>query len=263
MTTEDPGVGSATTPDVIGSLKAEEQHLRGRGRQILGITGDEARVPLLTDMRQSGASLYPLTVLSLMSIIQSLGLVAFNLVAPDIAQNLGISISVIATINLVSVLAVTAATLPVAALVQNHPRRALLVLTTGVAGAVCTVYLGFVVNEWGLVVGLVAVGILSGSATVLHTPLLMDSYPPSTRVRVFSIYNGAARVSGVLGPLLVAVCTGVLGLTWRGVFVISGLACLIGMAFCLRLRDPGFGRFDVGRVQKLVQDESSRHRRAA
>ena len=249
---------TADGSDVINELQADERRLRNEGREALGVSGrEEKRVPLREVMRQSGTTWYPLRALSLMAIIQSLGLLAFNLQAPDVAQALGMSITVIATINLVSVLAVTFATLPTAALVQNRPRRAVLVVSTGIAGGICTICMGYVVNEWGLVVTLITVGILTGAVGVLHQPLLMDSYPPTMRVRAFAVYNGAGRVSIVLGPLLVALCTGVLGLTWRGTFLVMGLASLVGMAFCLRLRDPGFGRFDVGRVQEVVRTESA------
>jgi ABC-type branched-subunit amino acid transport system ATPase component len=262
MAIEETRAPEATGGDVISDLQAEEQRMRDQGRRAMGVTGTEERLPLREVMRQSGTTWYPLGALSLMSIIQSLGLLAFNLQAPDVAQALGMSVTVIATINLVSVLAITLATLPTAALVQNRPRRAFLVISTGIAGGIATICMGYVVNEWGLVVTLIAVGILTGAVGVLHQPLLMDSYPPTMRVRVFAVYNGAGRFSIVIGPLLVALCTGILGLTWRGTFLVMGVASLVGMAFCLRLKDPGFGRFDVGRVQEAVRAESAATNRA-
>jgi len=240
--------------DVIQDLRREELRLRAAGRAALGVTGDETRVPMREAIRQSGVGWYPLGALSVMSIVQAFGPLAFALQAPDIAQALGISISVIATINLLSVLASTLATLPAAALVQNHPRRAFLSVSTAFVGAVFVAATGFVINQWGLAVVLLVSGVLTGSVAVLHQPLLIDSYPTSVRVRTLSFYNGAARISIVLGPLMVAVCTGVLGLTWRGVFVVSGALCFVGILFCLRLRDPGFGKFDVAKVQELVRD---------
>jgi ABC-type branched-subunit amino acid transport system ATPase component len=250
--TGDDASQTAPDSDVILEIHREESRLRTAGREALGVTGVETRTPMREALRASGAHWYPLGALSAMAIVQSFGPLAFALQSPDIAQALGMSVSVIATINLISVLAITLATLPTAALVQNRPRRALLCLVTGLAGSIFIVATAFVVNEWGLVFVLIASGILTGSVSVLHSPLLMDSYPPGVRVRVFSFYNVAGRLSGVLGPLMVALCTGLLDLTWRGVFAVSGALCFIGMLFCLRLRDPGFGRYDVGKIRELV-----------
>lgn len=238
--------------DLIQELRQEEDRLRAAGRAALGVTGDDERIPMREALRRSGASWYPLSAISIMSIVQAFGPLAFALQSPDIAQALGISVSVIATINLLSVLASTLATLPVAAMVQNRPRRALLSISTALVGAVFVAATGYVINEWGLALVLIMSGVLTGAVAVLHQPLIMDSYPPSVRVRALSFYNGAARVSIVLGPLMVAVCTGLLDLTWRGVFLVSGGLCLVGTLFCLKLRDPGFGRYDVSKVQELV-----------
>ena len=238
--------------DLIQSLHQEEDRLRAAGRAALGVTGDEVRVPMREALRRSGASWYPLGALSVMSIVQAFGPLAFALQSPDIAQALGISVSVIATINLLSVLASTIATLPVAALVQNRPRRAFLSISAAIVGAFFVAATGYVINEWGLALVLIVSGVLTGAVAVLHQPLIIDSYPPSVRVRTLSFYNGAARVSIVLGPLMVALCTGLLNFTWRGVFLVSGALCLLGTMFCLKLRDPGFGRYDVSKVQELV-----------
>jgi ABC-type branched-subunit amino acid transport system ATPase component len=108
---------------------------------------------------------------------------------------------------------------------------------------------------WGLLLVLVLDGLTTGSVTALHQPLLLDSYPARTRVRVLSGYQAAGAAGNVLAPLGVALLAGALGFTWRGVFLIFGLASLLTALVATRLRDPGFGRFDEDRIRAVVDDE--------
>jgi ABC-type branched-subunit amino acid transport system ATPase component len=62
----------------------------------------------------------------------------------------------------------------------------------------------------------------------------------------------------VIAPLLVAVLSAGFGLTWRGVFLVSGLVALTAAVFSLRLRDPGYGTWDAARVRRAVQEETGR-----
>jgi hypothetical protein len=76
-----------------------------------------------------------------------------------------------------------------------------------------------------LAVVLLLDGLSSGTTQALHQPLLMDSYPPAARVRVFSLYRAFDSFGNVLAPLLVALLAGVLGFTWRGVFLVMAVVC--------------------------------------
>ncbi len=97
-------------------------------------------------------------------------------------------------------------------------------------------------------------GLTTASVSALHTPFLMDSYPPETRVRVLSYYQGANSFGNVLAPLLVAALAGWAGLTWRGVFIVLGLTSLAATLTTTRLKDPGFGRFDTDRIRRAVRE---------
>jgi ABC-type branched-subunit amino acid transport system ATPase component len=48
--------------------------------------------------------------------------------------------------------------------------------------------------------------------------------------------------------------TGPLNLTWRGVFVTLGVLAVGFTAVALRLRDPGFGQFDMKRIRQSVHE---------
>jgi ABC-type branched-subunit amino acid transport system ATPase component/MFS family permease len=143
---------------------------------------------------------------------------------------------------------------------QRKPRRALLSILTGVGWSLLTLYTGFVTGLGALLVVLLFDGLTTGSVVALHTPLLMDSYPPKVRVRALSAYSalGDVGLAFVLSPLLVAALTGVFSLTWRGVFVVLGAFSLLGTTVAFRLRDPGFGRFDTERVRRTVREVEGR-----
>jgi ABC-type branched-subunit amino acid transport system ATPase component/sugar phosphate permease len=123
-----------------------------------------------------------------------------------------------------------------------------------------TLYTGFVTSLLALMAILVADGLTTGSVTALHVPLIMDSYHPEARVRAISVYQAFATAGQVVSPLLVGLLAGVLGFTWRGVFIALGLTSLGMTAFCLRLRDPGFGRWDTQQLRETVH---AHHRDAA
>jgi ABC-type branched-subunit amino acid transport system ATPase component len=89
--------------------------------------------------------------------------------------------------------------------------------------------------------------------TALHTPLIMDSYHPEVRVRALSVYSAFFSFGQVVAPLLIALCAGALGLTWRGVFLAMGLTSLLVTLFATGLRDPGYGRWDTDQLRAAVR----------
>src|SRR5207237_8550015 len=86
--------------------------------------------------------------------------------------------------------------------------------------------------------------------------LVVDSYRARALVRARSAYSalGDVGLALVLSPLFVAGLSSIFSLTWRGIFVVLGLLSLLGALFALRLRDPGFGRFDTQRVRRTVHE---------
>jgi ABC-type branched-subunit amino acid transport system ATPase component/predicted MFS family arabinose efflux permease len=83
--------------------------------------------------------------------------------------------------------------------------------------------------------------------------VLLDSYPPQGRVRALSYYLAANNFGNVAAPLLVALFATVLSLTWRGTFVALGIISLAAALTTIRLRDPGFGRWDTEQIRATVR----------
>lgn len=240
--------------ELVDELESATQKVRDKARADLGITGEDVTESLRTVIREEGASYYPLIALCALGLSNYFQGYAFLALSPDIARSLGIGIAAIAGISALERFAVSIAPFPMARLTQHKARRALLCIVTGVAWSVMTLYTGFVTATGALVVILLLDGLSSGSALALHFPLLMDSYPPRARVRAASVYSaiGYVGLPFAISALLVAVLTGPMNLTWRGVFVALGVMAIVLAAISLRLRDPGFGGYDTERIRASV-----------
>lgn len=245
------------TPDsarAVEELAAAQANLRGEARARLGVTGERTSESIRHIVDRYGLSYYPLLALSLLAIVDTFQGYAFTVLAPDISRALGISIGVIGAAVALKGLATAVSPLGIARLAQNGHHRALLCLVTGIAWSVITLFTGFVTALIGLIFILVLDGLTTGSVTALHVPLVMDTYPPEGRVRALSTYTSASFVGNVGAPLLVALLATVAGLTWRGVFLAMGLISIGLTLLCLRLRDPGYGRYDTAQVRATVAE---------
>ena len=240
---------------LIDRIAVERDALRNQAREMLGVSSDESTPPPLREvLRGSGTGLYPLTALGTLAIVDTLQAYAFTVLTPEISRTLGISVGVISLLIVLKTLALSIAPLPIAAAVQRRPRRALYCLVGAALWAVSTLATGFATGTFTLAMVLLLDGISTGTTAVLHQPLLMDSYPPAARVRVFSYYRGFDSLGNVIAPLLVALLAGVLGFSWRGVFLVFGLVCLAALPLAIRLRDPGFGRYDTQLLRAQVHE---------
>ena len=255
MTTTDQAPTTAEAIETIEDIEARRDQLRSDARNTLGIygAGGEKPPPLRKTLKREGAGWYPLFALGTLAIVDQFQVTGFQILGPDIARSLGISVGAVAGLFSLQQLAVAVAALAMSAYVQNRSRRALLCIATAFAWSFATIGAGTVTALAGLTVVLMLDGASTGSVQSLHQPLMMDSYPPEARVRAFSYYQGANRFGLVIAPLLVAYLFGVMDLTWRGVFFGLGAICILASLLALRLRDPGFGRWDTARVRELVR----------
>ena len=237
---------------VIDEIESTRDALLGAARVDLGVTGDEQTAPFRELAGRYGLSYYPLIALGLLFTSDLFQSYAFTVLTPEISRTLGVSLIAIATARSVQAIALAIAPLPVAALSQNRPRRALLCIVTGLAWSFITLSTGFVTALVSLIAVLALDGLTTGSLTALHSPLILDSYPPEARVRALSAYNAFGNLGNVASPLLVGLLAGIVGLTWRGVFLTLGGVSIAMSLYSLRLRDPGFGKWDTERVRASV-----------
>ena len=239
----------------VAEVEQAREELRTEARERVGVTGaGSGAVPLRQVLQRPGVTPYPLVALGLLAIVDTFQGYAFTVLVPEISASLGVGKGAIAGAIAVKTLANAVGPLPVAALAQRRARRALLIVTTGFLWSLVAISTGFVTAMAGLLAVLVFDGLTTASVSALHTPLLLDSYPPEGRVRALSYYRGADSFGNVLAPLLVAGLATYGNLTWRGVFVVMGLISLVTCLASLRLRDPGFGRWDTDQIRATVRE---------
>ena len=243
-------------PRSVERLEEAEAGLRESGRAALGVTGERRVEGFWRELRRHRLGLYPVVALGLLVIVDQFQLNAYVIQGPEISRGLGVARGVIALLVSLQGLALTLAALPIAASVEAKPRRGLVAKTTGIAWSCITILTGLVTNGWGMAGVMLADGATSGSVNAIHQPLLLDSYPTSLRGRVISIYRAFAEAGAVISPLYVALLTGVFLLTWRGVFLVMGFTALAISLVGLRLRDPGYGRWDEARLRDEVRREA-------
>jgi ABC-type branched-subunit amino acid transport system ATPase component len=239
---------------LVDEVEQTREAVRAEARQAIGVTGTDAEpAPLRPTLARYGIGLYPLVALGLLNIVDQFQAFAFAVLTPEISRTLGIGKGVIAGIIALKTLAVALSPLPVAALAQRRARRAVLCVVTAILWSLVAIATGFTTAVLGLVVVLVVDGFSTGSVAALHQPLVLDFYPAEARVRVLSGYRGFSAFGNIVSPLLVAGLTAIIGLTWRGVFVTLGLVSLAISLIAVRLRDPGFGRWDTQRIRDTVR----------
>lgn len=245
---------------------------RAAARRALGVTGidgddsasvdgarggeTDGRTSLPALVAASGVGWYPLFAIGALVVVDELFGFVLSVLGPEISRALGMSKGALAAVLSVKLLAVSVASLPMAALVQRRPWRAGISLVTAFVWTAATFLAVFVIGVWGLVLVAVIDGLSSGSVRVLHQPLLMDSYPNRARVRVQTAYAAAVSGGSVIAPLLVGALTAWAGLTWRGVFLAVGVTSLAAALFALRLRDPGVGRSDDAPMRAAVSGDA-------
>ena len=245
---------STADVELVDDIVATRDELREDALRTLGVGGDEEVGSFWQLRKVYRVSTYPLVALGLLSITDRFQTYGFAVLAPDISRSLGITIAAIVAANALQNIAIAVAPFPVAALSQRKARRAMLCIVTGLIWSLITLYTGFVTSLLGVVGILFLDGLTTGSVVALHTPLIMDNYHPSMRVRALSIYNAIFTFGNVAAPLFVGLLAGALGFTWRGVFLFMGLTSLVMTLAALGLRDPGFGKWDTERLRESVHD---------
>ena len=241
--------------ELVDQLEDTRGALRAEARSRLGVTGDDTAIQSFRQvLRTHGVGIYPLIALGLLSIADTFQFYAFSVLAPEISRTLGIGKGAIAGVIAVNTMANALGPLPIAAVAQRRARRALIIIVTGIMWSVVAITTGLVTTIVGLMAVLVIDGFTTASVRTLHDPFLVDTYPPEGRVRALSYRQAFDSLGNVLAPLLVAVLATYADLTWRGVFVVLGFIAL-GMALVsIRLRDPGFGRWDTQQIRATVRE---------
>lgn len=248
----------AAGDELVDRVEKTREELHGEARRRLGVTGTDERTPPLRQvLRDHGIGIYPLFALSVLGIVDTFQSYAFRVLAPEVGAALGIGVGTVSALIALKTLPEALGPLGIAALTGQRARRALIIIVTGVFWSIVAIATGFVTATIGLAVVLVLDGITTASVQTLHPPVLLDSYPPEGRVRALSYWVASGEFGSMLAPLLVGLFSAVLGFSWRGVFIVLGAISFVSVFAALRLRDPGYGRWDTEQVRNTVREKET------
>ena len=234
-------------------ILARVHHLLPEGKRILRADDGEDRLPSLSAIiAESGAGWYALVALSLFAALDQATGYVMSTLGPDISNSIGVPESVFSMLATQRQIVVGLTALQFASIFYKRRHRARLAKQFGFQYGGALIAGSFV--TWSPAMSGVVGSLGAGTAVIdaAHRPLIMDMYPPSARLRALSFHTGAGVVGAVVATASVAVLSGPAGLSWRGTFLTLGLLFLPLSLVGLRLRDPGYGRFDTDRVAGLV-----------
>lgn len=236
-------------------ISADDQgRLRERARRHLGIVGDGAspEPPLSEVVKSSAFGWYPLAALSLLGLIDAIDLYAFSVLSPEIKRAFSLTNAQVGLIGALQGLAVVFGAIPLASLATRKSRAKIIQISAFTWG-VLQIFAGIVRGKFELGVVRMLRGLSDSSRQSVFLPLLSDSYPPAGRNRIFGAYFALATLGAVIGPGLIGFLAGVLDLSFRVIFPLTGILTLVAVLFALKLRDPGYGRYDTDQIRGDVR----------
>ena len=240
----------------VDQLEERQKQLRVDGRAALGVTPEADRhLRSLRDVvSEAEAGWYLLVALTVLAALDEASASILGAIGPDVSKGLGVSPAAFSAITAQRHTFVGLIALLFAYMFYHRHRRSFIAKQLGAAYGASFIFGSLV--TWSPAFVPVAGGAGGGGAAIYaaHRPMIVDAYPPAGRVRALSFHRGGAVLGGILAPGLVAALSGAAGLTWRGVLLVTGLAFLVCGVIALRLRDPGYGRFDTDRLSKMVEE---------
>lgn len=238
----------------IDEIERVRDELRGRARAQLGVTGQDHVEPMFDVLRRHKVGLYPLIALGLLAFVDGFQGLVLGVLGPEVARALGVGPAVLASLALLKSFMLAVFTIVFADIVGKRPVRATIAKVTAIGWSIATLFTGLVRTPAELGVVNAVDGATSGSVAAVHTPLIIDTYPPAVRVRMNALRTAFLQASALAAPLMVTLLVGVAHLTWRGTLIVLGSLSLVVSLFAMRLRDPGYGRWDTDRVRELVHE---------
>jgi ABC-type branched-subunit amino acid transport system ATPase component/MFS family permease len=227
-----------------------QRDVRERARRLLGVGADAVG---LDDGIRRGIGWYALVALSLFVFVDEIAGFIINVVGPDVSRTLGVAPRVFSTVINQRNTFVGLAAMQVAWATHRKPRRAALAASQAQSEALTLVTCSLMTWTGAFLPLMGSIGGAGGVIYTTHRSLILDGYPPPVRVRALALHRGGAVVGLVAAPALVCVLSGAFDLSWRGVFIYSGLLTLVAALVGRRVPDAGFGRFDAAKVRQLVR----------
>ena len=227
--------------------RQEEQAQRAKSEILLpddllpGVGGED--MPLSEVMAKGGKA--TLLVLFGLGMVDNLDQAAFQVLAPDIRDTLGLSDGAIGIIGALAGFTLFVAAIPLGAL-GDRSRRTFIAGVSTLIWAAASVVTGTVNAIWQLVATRTVSGIGKANEGPIQSAILADAYPPEGRGRVFGLHRAATPVGSLLGPVLAGTVAAVAGgaAGWRWAFIVLTVPAVMLAVAVLLLPEPKRGRYE-------------------
>ena len=252
---------AATLTAAVLEEEARRQAAQAASEQTTVLADDrlpgvgESHLTLQEGLRTSGARVF--IVLLVIVALDELSSAALGVLAPDIRDSFGISNGAIVFISAAAGSFIVLGALPMGWLADRMRRAPVIGWATLVFSAM--VFLtGLAVNAFMLFWTQFGAGIAKSSNLTVHGSMLADTYPISIRGRVSATRDSAARLVGVLSPVLVGGIAAAAGGTegWRWAFLLLGIPVAVVAFFAFALPEPPRGQFEKTDVLGEVIEET-------
>jgi ABC-type branched-subunit amino acid transport system ATPase component/predicted MFS family arabinose efflux permease len=201
-------------------------------------------------------SVFTFVVLVLIQALDELEGSVLSVLAPDIRDSLGVSDGVIVFVSAASGSFLVLGALPMGWMADRFRRGPIIGWATSVfAGMVFLC--GFAVNAFALFVGRFGVGIAKSNTLPVQGSLIADTYPIGVRGRISAAMVGAARLVGVLSPVIVGAIAAVAGGDdgWRWAYFLLGVPVIPLAILAFRIPEPPRGQHEMLDVLGEVVEE--------
>ena len=221
------------------------------------LPGVDAEVLTLRDaVRQGGAR--TLSIVATLGAIELFDNAAFNVLAPDIQDAIGVSDAVLGAIGGATGVLFVLGAIPMSSLSDRLPRKNLMAFTMSV-WAVVILLTGFVQNAFQMFLARLGAGLGQSASLPVNGPLLIDTYPIQARAKVFAVLGAGQSVGIMVAPFFAGGLAALAGEDegWRLPFVVLGLVTLPVALSATTIREPRRGRHEMRSVlgEELAPEE--------
>lgn len=170
--------------------------------------------------------------------------ITIPVMAPAVAAELGIAVTVVGLYTAVLYTGATTGTLLGGGLIVRY--GAVRICQAGLLCAAVGLLMAATGELWAMVVGAILVGFGVGPSTPASSHLLSRHSPASMMALVFSIKQTGVPIGAAMGGLIMPVLALTYG--WRGGLIGAAIMCVLGAAICQVFR----GRYDADRDLNAV-----------
>ena len=210
--------------------------------ELPGVAADE--VTLRDAVRQGGAR--TISIVAALGAIELFDNAAFNVLAPDIQDALGVSDAVLGAIGGATGVLFVLGAIPMSSLSDRMPRKMLVAITMSIWSTIILLT-GIVQNALQMFLARLGAGLGQSASLPVNGPLLIDTYPIQARAKVFGVYGAAQSVGTMGAPFFAGAIAAIAGEAngWRWAFAIIGVLGLPVALSALSIREPRRGRHEM------------------